>query len=78
MMLPMCEQCSKLLCGLTRRQLEILGYMAENPGATNYELAQQVGLSEGTVKKHLSAIYRAMGVQNRSQCLMSLVSAGEV
>lgn len=35
-------------------------------GATTKMIAFRLGLSEGTVKLHLSAIYRALGCQNRA------------
>lgn len=44
-----------------------------NPGATNRELARQMQVSERTVKKHFYDIYRTMGVQNRSECLVLLL-----
>ena len=35
-------------------------------GLTNKEIAQQLGLSDGTVKQHLSAIFQRLGVSNRT------------
>ncbi len=72
------KQCNNPFCGLTPRQIEILEHMANDPGATNYDLAQQLGLREGTVKKHLYAIYQSVGVQSRSECLLWLMRTGKL
>ena len=49
------------------RVAELLGQ-----GKTNREIADLLGLSEGTIKVHMSAIFRAMNVRNRSQALVAL------
>ncbi|HLW05875.1 MAG TPA: response regulator transcription factor [Azoarcus sp.] len=49
------------------RVAELLGQ-----GKTNREIADLLGLSEGTVKVHMSAIFRAMNVRNRAQALVAL------
>lgn len=64
------------MCSLTPRQLELLERLIANPGATNRDLAGQMSVSERTVKKHFFDIYRAMGVQNRSECLVLLLNGG--
>jgi two-component system nitrate/nitrite response regulator NarL len=50
---------------LTPRQLEILDALSE--GRSNKDIAVTFGLSEKTVKAHISAIFRALGVVNRTQ-----------
>jgi DNA-binding NarL/FixJ family response regulator len=62
------------LCNLTPRQIELLQRLIASPGATNRDLAGQMSVSERTVKKHFYDIYRAMGVQNRSECLVLLLN----
>ena len=52
---------------LTDRQMEILASVAE--GQSNADIALQFGLSEITVKKHLSAIFERLGVANRSEAV---------
>ena len=52
---------------LTDRQMEILASVAE--GHSNADIALQFGLSEITVKKHLSAIFERLGVANRSEAV---------
>jgi DNA-binding NarL/FixJ family response regulator len=50
---------------LSARQREILELLAE--GSTNAELAGRLFLSESTVKQHLRAAYKALGVKNRTE-----------
>jgi two-component system nitrate/nitrite response regulator NarL len=50
---------------LTERQIEVLRLIGE--GRTNLTIAQELGLSEKTVKGHVAAIFKAMDVLNRTQ-----------
>lgn len=50
---------------LTRRQSEILSEIRK--GASNRMIADQLGISEGTVKLHVSAILRKLNVRNRTE-----------
>ena len=50
---------------LTDRQQAVLALIRE--GASNKEIAYRLGVTEGTVKAHLTAIFRALGVANRSE-----------
>lgn len=77
-MLSTCSPCHNPLCQITPRQKELLALMATNPGATNYDLACQLRVSERTVKRYLSDIYRIVGVQSRSECLMMLLREGAI
>ena len=52
---------------LTDRQIGILASVAE--GQSNSDIAKQFGLSEITIKKHLSAVFRSLGVANRSEAV---------
>jgi len=53
--------------GLTGRQGEVLSLMAQ--GFSNREIAERLGLVEGTVKIHLSAIFKRLGVSSRTQAI---------
>ena len=57
----------KAMGRLTDRQMEILASVAD--GQSNADIAKQFGLSEITVKKHLSAIFERLGVANRSEAV---------
>jgi DNA-binding NarL/FixJ family response regulator len=48
---------------LSPRQTDVLQLMAA--GYSNKEIARKIGLSEGTVKVHVSALYRALNAHNR-------------
>jgi DNA-binding NarL/FixJ family response regulator len=50
---------------LTPRQREILALVAN--GDSTPDVAARLGISPGTVKTHLTAIYRTIGVRNRVQ-----------
>lgn len=60
--------------GLTAAQTRVLELLAQ--GKTNREIADLLGLSEGTVKVHMSAIFRALGVSNRAQALVVITRHG--
>jgi DNA-binding NarL/FixJ family response regulator len=59
---------------LTRREHEILALLPE--GRSNRSIAQNLFLSEKTVKAHLAAIFRKLGVTNRTQAAMMAVQMG--
>lgn len=48
---------------LLPREAEVLKFMLT--GKTNHEIAVELYISESTVKKHVNAIYRKLGVKNR-------------
>lgn len=59
---------------LTQRENDILAQLAE--GRSNREIAQSLFLSEKTVKAHLAAVFRKLGVTNRTQAAMMAVQMG--
>ena len=59
---------------LTQRENDILALLSE--GRSNREIAQHLYLSEKTVKAHLAAIFRKLGVTNRTQAAMVAVQMG--
>ncbi|HVH51779.1 MAG TPA: response regulator transcription factor [Gaiellaceae bacterium] len=66
----------KALDELTEREQEILSLLAT--GLSNAELAQQLFLSETTVKTHVSSILRKLGVRDRVQAVIAAYDAGLV
>ncbi len=53
---------------LTRRQQEVLTLMCQ--GLPNKKIARQLGMAEGTVKIHVTAILRALEVDSRTQAVV--------
>ena len=65
---------------LTPRQLEVLEVLAK--GLTNREIGEVLGISAGTVRVHVAAVFEALGVSNRTEAThefhqLGLGSAGE-
>ena len=56
-----------LLENLSPRQQDIMRLV--HRGWTNKMIARELGVAEGTVKVHLSVIFRALGVHNRSMAI---------
>jgi DNA-binding NarL/FixJ family response regulator len=61
---------------LTDRELQILDFVAR--GYTNRRIARELGLSEKTVKAHVSNILAKLGVSDRTQAALYAVRAGLV
>jgi len=61
---------------LTKRELEVLNLIAR--GATNREIAEQLFVSEGTVKNHVSNILNRLGLRDRMQAALFAVEHGLV
>jgi len=59
---------------LTAREQDILALLSE--GQSNRDIAGHLFLSEKTVKAHLAAIFRKLGVTNRTQAAMVAVRMG--
>jgi len=60
----------QVLNTLTRRQIEVA--RAAVSGLSNKELAHRLGVSEGTIKNHLHAIYERLRVDGRLALLLYL------
>lgn len=54
---------------LTERQMNVLALLSE--GKPNKLISRNLGISEGTVKIHLAAIFRALGVRNRTEAVIA-------
>ncbi|MEO5736623.1 MAG: response regulator transcription factor [Variovorax sp.] len=54
---------------LTERQVEVLQLLSQ--GKPNKLIGRALGISEGTVKIHLAAIFRALNVRNRTEAVVA-------
>ncbi|MCS1390467.1 LuxR C-terminal-related transcriptional regulator [Lysinibacillus boronitolerans] len=67
-MLDYVQELTPVLEALSAREQEIFSLLSE--GASNKEIAEQLFLSEGTIRVYLSGIYNKLGVKNRAQALL--------
>lgn len=58
----------QVLTNLTKRQIEVLQLIAQ--GKTNKDISRLLQVSENTVKVHVTAILKALGVTNRTQAVI--------
>ncbi|EDQ00032.1 response regulator transcription factor [Shewanella benthica] len=61
---------ARKLADLTPQQYKVLQMFAE--GLLNKQIAYDLGVSEATIKAHATAIFRKLGVRNRTQAVISL------
>lgn len=54
---------------LTERQIDVMHLLSQ--GKPNKLIARDLGISEGTVKIHLAAIFRALNVRNRVEAVVA-------
>lgn len=54
---------------LTHREMAVL--VCVMTGKTNREIATELDLNIGTVKGHLSSVYRKLGVYNRTEAALA-------
>ena len=52
---------------LTKHQKRVFKELIN--GKTNYQIAQDIGISESTVKLHLHRIYKRLGITNMRQLI---------
>jgi two-component system response regulator DesR len=62
--------------GLSERERSVLELMAS--GSTNPEIADALHLSKHTVKEHTSAVFRKLGVRNRTEAVQRAQRLGLV
>lgn len=65
---------SQALKHLTERQVETLRLAMQ--GKANKVIARELDVSEATVKAHLSASFRALGVRNRTEAVFAAARIG--
>lgn len=59
--------------GLTRRQGDVI-FLLVDRGASNAQIAAELGLSARTVKIHLQAAYRQLGVRRRGDAIRTVLT----
>lgn len=64
------DQIASKLSDLTPQQYKVLQMFAE--GLLNKQIAYDLGVSEATIKAHATAIFRKLGVRNRTQAVIAL------
>jgi two-component system, NarL family, nitrate/nitrite response regulator NarL len=65
---------ASVLGHLSDRQLQVL--MCAIQGKANKVIARELALSEGTIKAHMSASYRVLGVNNRTEAVFMAAKLG--
>lgn len=60
--------------GLTQRQSQVLTQLVQ--GKPNKIICRELNLAEGTVKIHVTAILKALGVTNRTQAVIAVSKLG--
>ena len=64
----------KIQTNLTEREIEVLAGVAR--GQTSKEIAYQLGITERTVKAHLTSIYNKLGVDSRAAAVSEAMKQG--
>ena len=60
--------------GLTARQEDVIALISE--GYSNKEIASELNLTPGTIKMHLSRIYKVLGVKSRTEAIAKHMKLG--
>ena len=68
------ERCQRLADPLSTRELEVLRALCE--GHSNKEIAAKLGLTEGTVKNHMTQVLSKLGVLDRTQAALRAHALG--
>lgn len=64
------SQTEKGIAALTPQQFRILGMIGE--GLLNKQIAYELSISEATVKAHVTAVFKKLGVRSRTQAVIAL------
>ena len=63
-----------LFVPLSNREIEVLDYIAQ--GNSNKEIARALGISDQTVKNHITSILRKLAVNDRTQAVVYAIRHG--
>jgi len=72
--LPGATSGSASFAGLTRRELDLVELIAQ--GRDNAQIAATLGLTDKTVRNHITHIYAKLEVENRAQAIVLARNAG--
>ena len=61
---------------LTKREKEIFNYLIQNK--TTKEISTILGITEKTVRNHISNTIQKLGVKNRTQALLELIKLNQI
>lgn len=67
---PAARDFTRKVASLSAGQLRVLTALAD--GRLNKQIAADMNITEGTVKQHLSAIFRKLDVSNRTQAILAI------
>jgi len=59
---------------ITQRQMEVLLCLVE--GKPTKRICRELGISEGTAKVHIAAIFRTLNVHNRTEATLAALRSG--
>lgn len=65
-----CNDLAQKIAALTPQQYRVLGMLSD--GLLNKQIAYELHVSEATIKAHMTAIFRKLGVKNRTQAVILL------
>ena len=61
---------------LSDRELHVLAHVAD--GLSNKQVARRMGISEKTVRNHLTRIFHKLGVVTRTEAVVTAIQAGKL
>lgn len=61
---------------LTKREREVFEILVQDQ--TTKEIAEQLFISEKTVRNHISNVIQKLGVKGRAQAVIELIRMGEI
>jgi len=59
---------------MTQREIHVVKYVAA--GLSNKQIAHRLGISEKTVRNHLSRVFNKLGATNRTEAVMNAMRKG--
>jgi len=68
------DKMDTIVAPLTQREMQILNYIAD--GNTNKKIARILGISEQTIKNHVSAILRKLNANDRAHAVVLAIRRG--